>query len=136
MQSGWMNNFDSHCISELRIIFPDLLLKSKYVLEPCCQRVQGYTVLCISLETIIKFQVPRNRSPHGVRVFEKKTQNWHLYACLIRRISFNFFGFFYVISILFGPSIKILPISPTLFSDTSEVCPWVKNFWLRHCLTL
>jgi hypothetical protein len=36
-------------------------------------------------------------------------------VCLIRRISFDFFDFFYVISILFGPSIKILPILPTVF---------------------
>jgi hypothetical protein len=43
-----------------------LLLKNKYVLESCYQRVQEYTVLCISLETITEFQVPRNRNPHGV----------------------------------------------------------------------
>jgi hypothetical protein len=65
MQYGLVYNFDSHCISELRTIFPELLLKSKYVLELCCQRVQEYTVLCVSLETIIEFQVPRNRSLHG-----------------------------------------------------------------------
>ena len=65
-----MNNFDSYCISELRTIFPELLLRSKYIFEGYCQRVQDYTALCVSLETTIEFQVPRNRSIqeiHGSR---------------------------------------------------------------------
>ena len=66
MQQGWVNNLDSHCISKLRTIFPELLLKSKYVFELCCQRVQKYMVLCVSLETIIEYQVHRNRSLHGI----------------------------------------------------------------------
>ncbi len=41
MQSGWMNNFDSHCISESRIIFPDLLLKSKYVFWTLLSKSSG-----------------------------------------------------------------------------------------------
>ncbi len=48
-----MNSFESNCILELRTIFSELLLKNKCVLEPCCQRVQEYTVLRISLEIII-----------------------------------------------------------------------------------
>ena len=59
-----MNNFDSHCMSEFRTMFPELLCKSRYVLEPRCQNVLKYTVLCVSLETIIEFQITRNR--HGL----------------------------------------------------------------------
>jgi len=50
-----MNHFGSHFISELRTIFPELLVRNKYVLELCCQRVQEYRILCIFLETIIEF---------------------------------------------------------------------------------
>ncbi len=100
----------------MRTIFPELLLKNKYVLESCYQRVQEYTVLCISLETIIEFQVPRNRNPHGVLGSrEGNPELTPLWCAWLDAFHLIFFDFFYVISILFGPSIKILPILPTVF---------------------
>jgi hypothetical protein len=56
---------------------------------------------------------------------------------LIKRTPFHFFCIVYVISTfvgqnLLGPSIKILPILPIVFSDTIEVCPLVLKFRLRH----
>jgi hypothetical protein len=70
-----VNDFDSHFISELGTIVPELLLKSKYVLEPYCQRVQEYTVLCISLEAIIEFRFPGAGVLVEFQVLEKEIQN-------------------------------------------------------------
>ena len=70
-----MNDFDSHYISELGTIVPELLLKSKYVLEPYCQRVQEYTVLCISLESIIEFRLPGKGALVEFQVLEEEIQD-------------------------------------------------------------
>ena len=55
MWQGWVNNFYGHYSLELRTILAQLLPQNKYFLKLCCQQVQKYMILCISLETIIEF---------------------------------------------------------------------------------